>query len=215
MAITELVFPPLKAEEVIRTNFYSKIPSLLRDTFKVSDGPNASAVARILKSTPANAENHKGYLAVFSWESLEKIQNFLKTPEFVGFKSSLVDYVDGPPVLQFFEAAPGVVPENTLHGSTHFFVVKAAGTEEQVNQARRYWGGITSTFSRIAGDEVKYHSGDGKLNYDGQFSGFSGWKSIEALNEALGQSEVQDQLQALFETCGSVSSFVLELKHVF
>ncbi|GJC80776.1 hypothetical protein ColLi_03614 [Colletotrichum liriopes] len=215
MAITELVFPPLKADKHIRAEFYKNVPSSVRATFNVAGGPRASAVARVLESVPINAENHCGYLAVFSWESLDTVKNFLTTPDFAKFKASLTEYVDGPPMLQFFETPPGVAPEQTLQDSTHFFVIKAMGTEAQVSQAKRRWDEITATFSKIVGDEVKYHTGDGKQDYDGQFAGFSGWKSFAALNKALGQADIQNQLRALAEVGGSISTFTLELKHVF
>ncbi|KAK1985497.1 hypothetical protein LZ30DRAFT_367256 [Colletotrichum cereale] len=178
MAITELVFLSLKANEQVRADFYNKIPSLIRATFDVAGGPKASAVGHVLESTPANAEDHCGYLAIFCWDNLDMIKDFLKTPGFASFKASLMGYLDGPPTLQFFEAPPDIAPEETLRDSTHFFFMKSKGTGVQLGHAKQQWDGITTTFSRIAKDEVKYHNGDGVQDYNGHFAGFSGWKSI-------------------------------------
>ncbi|GKT46773.1 uncharacterized protein ColSpa_06954 [Colletotrichum spaethianum] len=237
MAFTEIVFPILEADENARKAFYDNVPGLVKANFNVVGGPKASAVARILESTPINAEGHCGYLAIFSWESLDTIKDFMKSSGFANFKKSLMELVAGPPVLQFFQAPPDVAPEKTLEGSTHFFVIKAMGTEAQIGWAKGRWDELTAMFSTIAGDKVKYHTGHGKEVCDGHFAGFSGWKTIavgssfedmppinlamtatdfppQALNKTLEQAEVQKQLHSLAEAGGSISSFILELNHV-
>ncbi|KAK1598959.1 uncharacterized protein LY79DRAFT_204333 [Colletotrichum navitas] len=215
MAITELVFVPLKANEQVRADFYNEIPSLIRATFNVVGGPMASVVGRVLESKPTSADNHCGYLVIFCWESIDMIKDFMKTPGFVNFKASLAGYVDGPPTLQFFEAPPGIAPEETLHDSTHFFFMKSTGTGVQVSHAKQKWDELAATFSRVADDNVKYHNGDGVQEYNGHFAGFSGWKSISALDKALGQMEIQKQLETLTKVGGSISTFTLELNRVF
>ncbi|KAK1993574.1 hypothetical protein LX36DRAFT_703418 [Colletotrichum falcatum] len=215
MAITELVFLPLKQNEQVREDFYNKTPALVRAAFNVAGGPKASAVARVLESSPAGADNHCGYIVVFCWESLDVVKDLMKTPGFASFKASLAEYVDGPPTLQFFAAPPEVAPEETLQDSSHFFVMKSTGTEVQVSRAKQQWDGITAAFSAIANGEIKYHNGDGVQDYDGHFAGFSGWKSVETLEKALGQVEIQKQLGTLTRVGGSVSTFTLELNHVF
>ncbi|WDK15313.1 hypothetical protein CGRA01v4_06594 [Colletotrichum graminicola] len=143
MAITELVFLPLKANEQVRADFYNKIPSLIRATFNDAGGPMASAVGRVLESNPTNADNHCGYLVVFCWESLDMIKDFMIIPGFVDFRASLAGYVDGPPTLQFFEAPPGIAPEETLQDSTHFFFMKSTGTggSSQPRETAMGWDG--------------------------------------------------------------------------
>lgn len=113
------------------------------------------------------------------------IQSFLKTPEFSNFKLSLTEYVDQPPVLQFFEAIANTAPERTIRNSTHLFAIKASGSKDQVDQARNQWSDMTTTFLSIAGGQVLYHSGEGRGENDGQFAGFSGWKSIAVSHTAL------------------------------
>ncbi|TDZ15182.1 hypothetical protein Cob_v012010 [Colletotrichum orbiculare MAFF 240422] len=215
MALTEIIFPPLKADEQIRKGFYTNVPSTVESTFNVPGGPLSSALARVIESTPVDAEDHRGYLGVFAWESVETVDKFLQTPGFAGFKASLMAYVDGPPRLQFFASGAGVAPQKTLHGSTHLFLIKAAGTEAQVGQVRQLWGDFTTAFSKVAGDDVKYHSGDETQGHNGEFAGFSGWKSLESLNSALKQCSTREKLQELRDHGIGISSFVLELKHVF
>ncbi|KAK2040991.1 hypothetical protein LZ31DRAFT_597623 [Colletotrichum somersetense] len=215
MAITELIFLPINANEQVRADFDDKAPALIRATFNVVGGPTTTAVGRVLESTPTNAENHCGYVAVFCWESLDMIKDFIKTPGFANFRASLVGYLDGPPTLQFFATLPDIAPEQTLQDSTHFFFTKSTGTVAQISHVKQQWDEITTTFSRIAKDEVKYHNGDGVQDYDGYFAGFSGWKSITALEKALGQAEIRKQLEALTKVSESISSFTLELNHVF
>ncbi|KAK2060139.1 hypothetical protein LY76DRAFT_604268 [Colletotrichum caudatum] len=214
MAITELIFLPIKTNEQVRADFESKAPTLIRATFNVVGGPTTTAVGRVLESTPTNTDC--GYIAVFCWESLDMIKDFLKTPGFANFNASLVGYLDGPPALQFFVTPPGIPPEQTLQDSTsHFFFTKSTGTVAQISHVKKQWDEITAAFSRTAKDEVKYHNGDGVEDYDGYFAGFSGWKSLAALEKALGQAEIQKRLEALTKVSESISSFTLELNHVF
>ncbi|KAF9875201.1 hypothetical protein CkaCkLH20_07467 [Colletotrichum karsti] len=215
MAITELVFPPLKNTEEARAGFFEKVPDLMRPIFHNDGGPMSVSLARVLESSPADAEDHRGYMAVITWESFEKIKEFLKKPEFAEFKQSLSAYNEGPPVLQFFDAAPGVAVEKTIQGTTHFFVIKAIGDGEQVLQAKKQWENVTAAFSGVAGDGVKFHYGDGLQNVEGQFAGFSGWSSLEVLETALDDPKVKEQLDALRESGADISTFTLELKHVF
>ncbi|KAF6790739.1 hypothetical protein CSOJ01_14472 [Colletotrichum sojae] len=215
MAITELVFPALKPTEEAKAGFFDKLPDALPATFRVPGGPVTMAVARVIESIPADAENHSGYMAVITWESLDKIEAFIQTPGFADFKVKMGELSSGPTVLQFFEAAPEVVPQNTVKDASHFFVVKAAGNTAQVEAARQRWGDVTAAFAGVAGDSVKFHSGDGRKNVDDQFAGFSGWKSLEALEDALENGKVQEQLQSLKGSGADVSTFTLELKHVF
>ncbi|KAK2031008.1 hypothetical protein LX32DRAFT_651151 [Colletotrichum zoysiae] len=214
MAITELIFLPINANEQVRADFASKAPALIRATFNVAGGPKTTAVGRVLEST-TNTENHCGYVLVFCWESLDMIKDFLQTPGFANFRASVVGYLDGPPSLQFFATPPGIAPEQTLQDSTHFFFTKSTGTVAQISHVKQQWDEITAAFSRIAKDEVKYHNGNGVQDYDGYFAGFSGWKSIAALEKALGQAEIQKQLEALTKVSESLSSFTLELNRVF
>ncbi|KAF6809525.1 hypothetical protein CPLU01_15481 [Colletotrichum plurivorum] len=215
MAITELVFPALKPTEEAKTGFFDKLPDALPATFRVPGGPVTMSLARVIESIPADAESHSGYMAVITWESLEKIEAFINTPGFADFKVKMAELSSGPTVLQFFEAAPEVVPQNTVKGASHFFVVKAVGDRAEVEAARQRWGDVTAAFAGVAGDSIEFNSGDGRKNVDGQFAGFSGWKSLEALQDALENGKVQAQLLAMRESGADVSTFTLELKHVF
>lgn len=201
MAITELVFPALKPTEEAETGFFDELPDAMRPTFHVPGGPITASLARVLASSPSDAESHSGYMAVIStfsaydgslkqqlantcfstlaWESLEKIEAFIKTPGFAQFKTTMAETSSGPTVLQFFEATPDVIPQNTVQGASHLFVVKAVGDRAQVEAARKAWGGVTAAFAGVAGADVAFHSGDGRQNVEGQFAGISGWKSLE------------------------------------
>lgn len=66
MAITELVILPLKPGKDLRAEVYEKLPSLMCTSFGISGGPRAMTLARILESTPADAEDHRGYAGVIS-----------------------------------------------------------------------------------------------------------------------------------------------------
>ncbi|KAH0422679.1 hypothetical protein CcaCcLH18_12670 [Colletotrichum camelliae] len=214
MAITELVFLPLKDDEDLKAQFYEELPGVMRPNFNVAGGPDTAAVARILESNPEDADDQRGYVGVISWDKLDTIKAFLTTPNFASFKSSLLKFVEAPPVLQFFEETDGVAPRKTLQNSSHLFVVKATGAEAGVEDSKMKWNKLVAAFQDIEGNETLSHCGDGREVHEGQFAGFSGWKSITALNDALRDVQVQEHLKDLRNSGAQISTFILELKQI-
>ncbi|KAI8278213.1 hypothetical protein K4K60_006422 [Colletotrichum sp. SAR11_57] len=214
MAITELVFLPLKDDEDLKARFYEELPGLMQHNFDVPGGPDTAAVARILESNPEDADDQRGYVGVISWDRLDTIKAFLATPNFATFKSSLLKFVEAPPVLQFFEETVGATPRETLQNSTHLFVIKATGAEAEVENSKIKWNKLVAAFQGIEGNETLSHCGDGREVHEGQFAGFSGWKSITALNDALRDVQVQEHLKDLRNSGAQVSTFILELKQI-
>lgn len=115
---------------------------------------------------------------MLGWDRLDTIKAFLATPNFATFKSSLLKFVEAPPVLQFFEETVGATPRETLQNSTHLFVIKATGAEAEVENSKIKWNKLVAAFQGIEGKETLSHCGDGREVHEGQFAGFSGWKSI-------------------------------------
>lgn len=66
MAITELVFLPLKDDEDLKARFYEELPGLMQPNFDVPGGPDTAAVGRILGSNPEDADDQRGYVGVIS-----------------------------------------------------------------------------------------------------------------------------------------------------
>ncbi|KAF7586014.1 hypothetical protein BBP40_009720 [Aspergillus hancockii] len=208
MAITELIFPSIKADPASLKELEQDWPIISKKL--IDPNPGLLHAYRGWISTEDDQDVREAYkeFLLFEWNEVNSFHAFVGSEQFAAFAGSIRHLVTAPPTLQLFET--NFSPRDMAEAAVVEIIRVGVSDSEGVEAALQLWGKISHD---LAGE------GEGKAsvtygrssNLDGDVvMGIIGWRDLKDRSQMPRGRDFVEALDS-FKSLGEVSRITVDI----